>query len=140
MTDAPKSFTRFFPMIARVLLGLLFAFSGVNGLFNLIPPPKDGLPPAAMTLMAAMMQSGYMLKLVFITQLLGGLMLLVGRFVPLGLALLAPVIVNIVCFHLFLEPKGIPVAIVVLLIELYLAWAYRGVFRPMLAAGAKPGA
>jgi hypothetical protein len=65
-------------------------------------------------------------------------LLLVNRFVPLALALLAPVVVNIILFHLFLAPSGLPVATVVLVLELFLAWVYRGAFRSMLAFRSKP--
>lgn len=67
------------------------------------------------------------------TQLIVGALLLSNRFVPLALALIAPVVVNIVAFHAFLEPSGLPVAIVVLALEVYLAWAFAKAYRPMLA-------
>jgi hypothetical protein len=65
-------------------------------------------------------------------------LLLANRFVPLALTLLAPVIVNIILFHVFLAPSGIPMAVVVVAVELFLAWAYRGAFRSMLAFHSKP--
>ncbi|HEY9249715.1 MAG TPA: DoxX family protein, partial [Rariglobus sp.] len=61
-----------------------------------------------------------------------------NRFVPLALALFAPFIVNSIAFHVFLERSGLPVAGVFLAFELYLAWAYRAAFRPMLAAKVDP--
>jgi hypothetical protein len=67
-------------------------------------------------------------------QLLVGVLLLVNRFVPLALALLAPVVVNIFAFHVFLAPAGLPVAIAVSVLEVCLAWAYRDAFRSMLRA------
>jgi len=67
-------------------------------------------------------------------------MLLTNRFVPLALALLAPIVVGIITFHVAMAPATIGPGIVVLVIELYLAWAYRGAFRPMLAAKVTPGA
>ena len=85
------------------------------------------------------MATGYMMKLVAGTQLISGVLMLVNRFVPLALALLAPVVVNIIAFHLFLAPSTIAPGVVVLLLELYLAWAYRNAFRPMLAARVTPG-
>ncbi|HYL91571.1 MAG TPA: DoxX family membrane protein [Alphaproteobacteria bacterium] len=136
---AAKSFTRFLPVIARILLGLLFVVTGLNGFLNFLPQPKTPMSEAAMALAGALLKSGYLFKLIFATQLVGGLLLLAGRFVPLALAVLAPVVVNIVAFHLFLEPSGLPLAAVVLVLELYLAWAYRGAFRSMLAARVTPG-
>jgi hypothetical protein len=63
-----------------------------------------------------------------------GLLLLAGRFVTLALAVLAPIVINIVGFHLFLAPSGIALAIAVLAAELYLGWTYRAAFAPMLRA------
>jgi hypothetical protein len=59
--------------------------------------------------------------------------------VPLALAIFAPFILNSIAFHVFLERTGLPMAGVFLLLELYLAWAYRSAFRPMLAAKVIPG-
>ena len=86
------------------------------------------------------MKTDYMHALIFGTQVTAGALLLLNRFVPLALALIAPVVVNIVAFHLFLAPSGIPMAAVVLALEAYLAWSYRESFRPMLAWRARPGA
>jgi uncharacterized membrane protein YphA (DoxX/SURF4 family) len=66
------------------------------------------------------------------TEVVAGLLLLGGLFVPLALAVLAPIIINIIGFHLFLEPSGLPIPLAVLAAELYLAWSYRGAFAPML--------
>jgi uncharacterized membrane protein YphA (DoxX/SURF4 family) len=133
-----KSFTRFIPVIARLLLGLLFTVTGLNGFFEFIPQPKDPQPEAAVAFATALMKTGYMMKLVTGTQLVGGVMLLTGLFVPLGLTLLAPVVVNIAAFHFFLAPSGNVTAGVVLLLELYLAFAYRSAFRSMLAIRVAP--
>ena len=62
----------------------------------------------------------------------GGALLAIGVFVPLGLTLLGPVIVNILCFHIFLEPKGLPIAVVVSALALFLLWAYRWAFRGLI--------
>ena len=97
------------------------------------------MPEAAAAFAGALMNTGYMMQLVTGTQLLVGVLLLLNRFVPLALALLAPIIVGIVTFHLFLAPKGTGMAIFVLVLELYLAWAYRSAFRPMLAMRVTPG-
>ena len=74
------------------------------------------------------------------TQLLVGVLLLLNRFVPLALVLIMPVLVNIIAFHIFLAPSGIGPGAVLMALELYLAWAYRRAYLPMLAARAKPGA
>ena len=121
-------------------MGLGFLVFGLNGFFHFIPQPKDAMPPGAMDFFGALVKTGYMIPLIFATQTLAGALLLVNCFVPLALALIAPVIVNIVLFHVYLAPTGYAPAIIVVALELYLAWAYRKSFLPMLAIRAKPGA
>ena len=134
----PRSFTRFFPAIARVLLGLPLFASGLFGLLNMTPQPTTPLPEGAMAFAEALVKSGYMLQLIFITQLTVGALLLANRFVPLALVLLAPFIVNSMAFHIFLEHTGLPIAAIFLLLELYLAWQYRQSYVLLLTARATP--
>ena len=134
----PKSFTRFFPAIARIILGLPLFASGLFGLLNLTPQPATPLPAGAMAFVEALTNSGYMLQLIFITQLIVGALLLVNRFVPLALILFAPFIVNAMAFHTFLLHEGLPIAAVFLLLELYLAWQYRESYAGVLRARAVP--
>src|SRR3954463_12949873 len=103
---APKSFTRYLPHIARVLMGLMFFVFGLNGFLNFFPPPKTPMPEGAMAFAGALMKSGYMFQLIAGTQLLVGLLLLINRFVPLALVLIMPILVNIIAFHIFLQPSG----------------------------------
>jgi uncharacterized membrane protein YphA (DoxX/SURF4 family) len=134
-----KSFTRYFPAVARILMGLPLFASGLFGLLNLTPQPTTPLPEGAMAFTDALTKSGYMLQLIFITQLIVGLLLLVNRFVPLALVLFAPFIVNAMAFHIFLLREGLPIAAVFLLLELYLAWQYRKFFGSVLTVKATPG-
>jgi uncharacterized membrane protein YphA (DoxX/SURF4 family) len=121
---------------ARVLLGLVFFVFGLNFFLHFLPQPP--MPAAAGAFAGAMFATGYLFVLVKVVEVTSGLLLLVGRFVPLALALLAPIIVNIIFFHAFLAPAGIAIPLVVLALELFLAWSYRDVYRPMLAARAAP--
>lgn len=138
---ATKSFARFIPHVVRVLAGLLFLFSGLS---NFIPQLQPKTPPVmpekALAFVGALANSGYMMPLIGITLLVAGALLLVNRFVPLALALLAPFMVNSVAFHVFLEPSGRVMSGLCALAVLYLAWAYRGAYRPMLKARVTPGA
>ena len=145
LANAPKPKTAYVPHIARVLLGLMFFTFGLNGVLmfvfgthGFIPQPKEAMPENVMAVAGGLMKGGYM-TVSAVTQLLAGLMLLCNRFVPLGLALLAPIVVGIITFHLAVLPATIGPGIVVLALELYLAWAYRNAFRPMLAARVTPG-
>jgi hypothetical protein len=117
---------------ARIVLGLVFFVFGMNGFLHFIPvQPMGG---AAGQFLGGLAASRYLLPLMAGVQALAGLALLARRFVPLALTLLAPIIVNIVAFHLFLEPSGLPLAFFVLGLEIFLAWSYRTAFHPLLQA------
>lgn len=126
------------PMVVRILMGLPLVIFGLNGFLNFIPPPTTPMPEHAMAFATALMNTRYMMKLIGLTHLVAGVCLVVNRFVPLALALLAPFIVNSIAFHLFLEPSGLIMAGIFLVGELYLAWSYRAAYRPMLAARVMP--
>ena len=119
-------------IIARGLLGLIFVVFGLNAFLQFMPmPPPKGL---AGDFVKALFVSHYF-YVVAILQILGGAFLLSGRFVPLGLTLLGPVIVNILLFHIFLEPSGLALAIVVSALALFLLWAYRAAFAGLVTSG-----
>ena len=117
-------------IIARVLLGLVFLVFGSNIFLHFIP-----MPPLPATLAGdfskALMQSHY-IYVVGLLQVIGGLLLLIGRYVPLGLTLLGPVIVNILLFHIFLDRSGLPMAIIVAVLALFLLWRYRTNFAGLV--------
>jgi hypothetical protein len=115
---------------ARILLGSIVVVFGLNGFLHFLPQPP--MPEAAGAFFGALAATGYMLPLVFGAQLVGGGLVLAGM-VPLGVAILAPVIVNIVFFHLFLAPAGIGPAVVVTVLALFLAWAYRDAYVALFA-------
>ena len=79
------------------------------------------------------MKSGYIYVIGFL-QVAGGLLFLIGRYVPLGLTLLGPVIVNILLTHIFLEPSGLPIALVVSVLALFLLWRHRVNFAGLVKA------
>jgi len=109
-------------LIARILLGVVFVVFGLNGFLNFIPATlPSGL---AGQFIAVLLQSHYVL-FVSAFQLAGGVLLLVNRYVPLGLALLAPVIANILVYHLTLDRSGLPVAIVVAILWGVLFYRHR---------------
>ena len=117
-------------IIARVLLGLMFVVFGSNIFFHFIPMPEQK-PSLATDFSKALMASHYMYVVGFL-QVAGGLLILIGRYVPLGLTLLGPVIVNILLFHIFLEPTGLPIAIVVAVLALFLLWRHRTNFAGLV--------
>ena len=119
-------------LIARILLGLVFTVFGLNGFLHFLPMPPMSGPPA--DFFAAMFKTGYMLNLIFGAQVIGGVLVLAGVFVPLGLTILAPVIVNIFFFHLHLDPSGLPLALIVVILEVFMAWCYRDKFAPLFSS------
>jgi hypothetical protein len=123
---------------ARILLGLVFFVFGLNGFLHFLPQPPMSGPPA--DFLGALFATGYMIPLLKATEVISGALLLSGRFVPLALTLLAPVIVNILGFHVFLAPSGLGIPLLVLALELFLAWSYRSAFRGVLRPRVAPDA
>ena len=136
---AGRSPNRVVPAIARYVMGVPLLVFGLNMFLNFIPQPKTPLPEGAMAFAGALMKSGYMMQLFGVTFLIVAVLLVSNRFVPLALALFAPFIVNSILFHVFLEHSGLPMSVVFLALELYLAWSYRSAYRSMLAARVSPG-
>src|SRR5438034_10070511 len=119
-------------IIARVLLGLVFVVFGSNIFLHFIPMPT---PPQGLLgdFTKALFLSHY-LHFVAVFQIVGGLLLLIGRFVPLGLLLLTAVIVIIDLVHILMDPSGLPMATVISILLVFLVWlycyAFAGVVRP----------
>jgi hypothetical protein len=122
--------------IARYLLGLGFVVFAIN-YFVPFMPAQDAPPPDAVAFVGPFASSGF-LTLVKLVELGAGILLLANLFVPLALALLAPILVGITAFHILLAPAGIAVPVALVALELLLAWSYRKAFAPMLRARTEP--
>lgn len=126
-------------LIVRTLMGLLFLFASVTyflmvwGMFA--PPPMEG---AIKTFNDGLAASGYFFTLLKVTELVCAVLLLTGRFVPLALVVLSPIIVNIFMVHLFLDRTGLPVAVLLVAANIFLAYCYRAAFKPLLTAKYQP--
>jgi uncharacterized membrane protein YphA (DoxX/SURF4 family) len=125
-----NAITRSLPTAGRIGLGLVFTLFGLNGFLGFLPQPP--VPDAAGSFLGALAATGYMFPLIKATEIVSGVLLLSGRYVPLALTLLAPIVVNIVAFHIALAPAGMGMALVVLAVEIYLAWIHRDAFRGVL--------
>lgn len=123
--------------IARILLGLAFTAFAVNYFVPFLPAPSAPPPPDALAFLGVFAGSG-MLTLVKLFELAAGILLLTNRFVPLALALLAPILVGINGYHVLLAPAGVALPLVLLALEIALAWRYRNAFAPMLRARTVP--
>ncbi len=122
--------------ICRILLGVMFTVFGLNGFFHFIPQPPPA-NPLAIQYMTVLTMSHYF-ALVFLVQVVAGVLLLSGRYIPLALALLAPVLVNILLYHSLMDPAGLPVAgfATILWIVLFVRFrpAFSGLFQSRLEA------
>lgn len=121
-------------MIARVMLGLVFFVFGLNGFFHFMSMPK--MPDAMVAYMMALKGTGYFFPVLKVTEVISGALLLSGMFVPLALVALAPIVLHIFLAHLFLAPGGMIMAIVIAVLEVYLAFfakpysnVIKGLFR-----------
>jgi uncharacterized membrane protein YphA (DoxX/SURF4 family) len=111
--------------IARILLGVIFLVFGLNGFLQFIKmPPPTGV---ALQFTGALIAS-HEIAVIMLLQVIGAVLLLINRFVPLALLLLGPVIVNIVLFHAFMAPNGLPMALIVSVLWVLTAYGVRGVF------------
>ncbi|RXH57783.1 DoxX family protein [Granulicella sibirica] len=118
-------------LASRVILGLLFFVFGLNGILHFMNGP---LPPGDGGIWIGLMTTHKYTSFVALLEIIGGLLLLVGRYVPLGLTILAPILVNVLCFHLFFSVPGIAAGIVCTILELFLIFAYRLSFRGLFDA------
>jgi putative oxidoreductase len=122
---------KIFEWIARIALGLLFVIVGCNGFVAFLPaPPLQGLAGQFLYTLSVshydLVVSGF--------QVLGGMLLILNRFVSLAIAILAPVIVNILCFHIFMMPSGLTLAILVAVIWSFLAYQHRRDFAGLFVS------
>ena len=120
--------------IAEILLGIIFLGAGLNGYivlfgFEAIAPTS----PAAMEFLG----DGYLLAMEKGVEIIAGILLIIRRFVPLVLVVLAGIILNIVAFHIFVDPDLLPLAILLVLLEGILAWFYRDSFKGLLESKPK---
>jgi putative oxidoreductase len=123
-------------IIVRTLLGLLFLFASIAYFFMPFePPPLEGNMKLFNEGLDA---SGYLFTLLKVTELACGLLLVIGRFVPLALVALAPIAINILMVHIFLDRTGLPIAVFVVLAMAFLAYSYREAFRPLMTARYQP--
>ena len=129
-------------LICRILLGLMFVVFGLNGFLHFIPMPPPHLDPTHGAFVggffASVGASGWM-GFVYACQLIGGLLVLIGRTAPAGLCILAPILVNILCFHIFLMGgTGALNGIVATVLWLIVFFAYRASFAGVLSTKAAP--
>ena len=121
--------------VVRYLLGLMLFVLGLNGFLNFIPQPP---PPGDGGTFLGALVSGGVLPIVKAFEVIVGVLLLAGRFVPLALVMLVPITINIVLYHLRFDPAGGVGAYVVAVLHVVLLWGYRAHLMPLLVSRAEP--
>ena len=119
-------------IIVRILMGLMFAFASIAYFFKLMKEPE--VTGSVKIFNDGIMASIYLMPTVKVFELLCAIAFLSGRFVPLATVVIFPIILNILLFHAFLEPSGLPIAILLMLGDLFLAYYYRDKYKGILAA------
>jgi putative oxidoreductase len=119
-------------IVVRMLMGLMFLFASIVVLFNLMPHPE--MKGNAKLFMDGIMATGYFMTLLKCTELVCGIAFIAGRFVPLATVVIFPITLNILFYHAFVAPEGLPVAIPLMLGNLFLAYACRKNYKTLLAA------
>jgi putative oxidoreductase len=122
-------------LVARIVLGLIFFVFGLNFFLHFIPsgPMPEGKAGA---FAGGLFQSGYLFQILKVTETVSGALILLGRYIPLVLIVLAPISLNIVLYHFILAPAPATITICILIIisQLYLAWFYRDSYKPLFVA------
>jgi len=118
-------------MIVSILFGLMFINAGLNKFFNYMPVPQD-LPQNMIDLMKAIMTFGWLMPLVAVVEIAGGVLFMINRFRALGAIVIFPVMVGILLTHIVNEPSGLPIALVLFAIELWVIYENRNKYIPMI--------
>ncbi len=116
----------------RSILGLVYLIFGLNFFLQFLPVPPSSEEMSKLT--GAIYMSGYMFQFIKITEIVGGALLLLNLFTPLALVILAPITLNIVAMHAFLDPAGLPIGLVITALHIFLGVLYIENFKPMLKA------
>jgi hypothetical protein len=119
-------------IVVRIALGLMLTVFAANALFFKFFAPK--IPERGASLMTALRDSGYLLTFVQGAELVVGLALLTGNFVPVALLVLLPISINIFLFHLFLAPPVLGPGLMILAANLFLLWPYKELLHQILRA------
>jgi putative oxidoreductase len=114
-----------------ILYGLMFINSGLNKFFNYIPMPKD-MPEKMIKFMAAFMEIGWLLPLIAVAEIVGGILFIIPKFRALGAVIISPVLAGILLTHIFIEPSGLPIALILLTIHLWVIIENREKYLPMI--------
>lgn len=117
---------------ARWLTGIIFVVFGANKFFHFIPMPEP--PPPELAVFQGFMASIYLMPLIAIVEVIAGVLFILNRYVALGLLIITPIAVNIVLFHAFLGPEGLPMGVFLLIAIVFLFFFHKEKFQGVIAA------
>lgn len=117
--------------VVSLLFGLMFINGGLNKFLNYIPVPDD-IPEAMVKLTEALMSISWLMPLVAVVEIVGGILFIIPKFRALGAVVIFPIMVGIVLTHTINEPSGFPMALVLLLINLWVIFENREKYLPMI--------
>jgi len=118
-------------LVIYILFGLMFINSGLNKFFNYMPMP-DEIPAGLMKLMSAFMQIGWLLPLIAVVEITGGILFIFTRTRALGAIVILPIMVGILLTHAFNAPSGLPLALILFAINLWVIFENREKYLPMI--------
>jgi putative oxidoreductase len=116
--------------IVSVLFGLMMLNSGLNKFFNYLPVPED-LPEPIMNDTLAFMEISWLMPLIAIVEILGGVLFMIPRTRALGALVIFPVMIGILLTHIIVEPNGLPIALILWAILLWAMWENREKYKPL---------
>lgn len=117
--------------VISLLFGLMFINGGLNKFLNYIPVPDD-MPEAMVKLTEALMSISWLMPLVAVVEIVGGILFIIPKFRALGAVIIFPIVVGIVLTHTINEPSGFPMALVLLFINLWVIFENREKYLPMI--------
>jgi putative oxidoreductase len=118
-------------LVVSVLFGLMFINSGLNKFFHYMPMPAN-LPDKMIKMMQAFMEISWLLPLIAIAEITGGLLFITNKYRALGAIIIFPVLIGVLLTHIFIAPSGLPLALVLLAIELWIIFENREKYLPMI--------
>ncbi len=119
-------------LVLSILFGLMFINAGLNKFFNYMPVPDD-LPEGLIKVMGAFMEIGWLLPLIGIAEIVGGILVMTNKFRALGAIIILPVMVGIVLTHIVNAPSGLPMALVLFAVLLWILYENRGKYRHLIS-------
>lgn len=114
-----------------LLAGFLFVFSGANKVFHFVPTPPD-LPEKMVKMSQAMMDIVWLMPLLAVVEISAGIMLVIKKVRPLAAIMLLPISIGILLTHTLAEPKGLPIAIFIFVVDVWVIIDNRDKYLPMI--------